>query len=429
MSEKIIRIANLYWLILLTAVILFLSFQTAFTVFFDLPTFIDELIQAFMLVCLLFMSPRSLLCRKIIYLYVFVFILLLVFSYPALAHRGLSNVLQQIFVHLKFLIYISFLVIFVEPKFARFIIAISMSLSMLFLGIDIVIPGYLNEIFEQAIQVRGGVIRPIGIQGHTGTLGFFMAIASVYYVSRNKAFHIVFKYSVFLLMAILVLLTTVRTALVVFPLIILWWFKDSFKKSIVLISILIVFVLGIGSNRYIDEMLYITEQNIEMTIEDPSKGSYIRGIMLYFSFELASDRFPLGTGAATFGTVKSDDSAIYAEIGMQNSRFFIDKDGIYDSNFASVLGEFGYIGMFLYYTLFVYICRLLRRYKGRAVSSEFFFVIIMLMIIYSFTNPVFMNTYQIFIFSFFYVAAHFSDADNSETEDAILLKESLNERL
>ena len=60
----------------------------------------------------------------------------------------------------------------------------------------------------------------------------------------------------------------------------------------------------------------------------------------------------LGTGAATYGTVMSDNSAVYAEIGLQNSRYFVEKDGIYDSNFASLLGEFGFIGLFMFFIVF-----------------------------------------------------------------------------
>ena len=128
-------------------------------------------------------------------------------------------------------------------------------------------------------------------------------------------------------------------------------------------------------------------------------------MMIYFAFDLANDRFPIGTGASTFGTVKSDNSAIYTEIGMQDSRFFIEKEGIYDSNFASLLGEFGYIGALIYYIFFILICLKVSEFYGYRNTTEFKFVFFVFFTIYSVTGPVFMNTYQIVIFIIILLAA------------------------
>jgi hypothetical protein len=166
---------------------------------------------------------------------------------------------------------------------------------------------------------------------------------------------------------------------------------------------------SLDSNKYIDDLISITQTNIEMTVDadEPGKSSYIRGIMIYFAFEIANERFPFGAGAASYGTVKSDNSNIYADFGLHNSRFFIDKEGIYDSNFASLLGEFGYLGMLSYYLIFIYLCKRINLFRDRKTSPEFFFILLTLMIVYSLTNPVFMNTFQIFTFGLIFVSAKY----------------------
>jgi hypothetical protein len=418
--NKITLISKLYWLILLLSIVLFLFFQNSLTVLFSLPTYLDEIIQGFMLASIffgVFNSQYSNSCKKILKIYVSLTMVMFLLSIEAFSHRGYGNVLQQVFVHSKFVIYVSFLAVFVEPKWIKKIIHSLFVISVCFLFFDLIKPGYLNALLDQTVQIRGGVPRPIGIQGHTGTLGFFMSLAAAFYISSFEKVSQQVKYFIFFIMAILVVITTVRTALVVFPIILLWWFKDSFQKSLGIILIIGTLALIIGSNKYTDELVSITEQNIEMSIEDPTKNAYIRGMMLFFSFELANDRFPFGTGASTFGTVKSDDSVIYAELGVQNSRFFIEKDGIYDSNFASILGEFGYLGAFFYYSVFIYLSIYIVKLNGLKTSNEFHFVILFTMLLYSFTNPIFMNTFQIFTYGLFLNAARTIESTSTPTTE------------
>lgn len=82
-------------------------------------------------------------------------------------------------------------------------------------------------------------------------------------------------------------------------------------------------------------------------------SQYIRGIMLYLGTKLSLSYFPIGTGAGNFGTVMSANSPVYNELGVANSYFFANSIGIYDSNIASILGEYGVIGIILYSYLFI----------------------------------------------------------------------------
>ena len=78
---------------------------------------------------------------------------------------------------------------------------------------------------------------------------------------------------------------------------------------------------------------------------------------------------------------------------------------IYDSNFASLLGEFGYIGALIYYIFFILICLKVSEFYGYRNTTEFKFVFFVFFTIYSVTGPVFMNTYQIVIFIIILLAA------------------------
>lgn len=410
-------IFSFYWHILLILVLLFLSFQNSLTILLELPTFIDEILQACMLVIIAACSFKRSDAKFVFYFYIATTGIMLALSYPALSHRGISNVLQQVFVHSKYIIYLGFTFLFIPANVLRPLVLFLLFISTLFMFVDLSMPGMFNELLDQTVQIRGGVIRPIGIQGHTGTLGFFMAFIAAYYFFYAQGSS-AFKALMILFFVILILVTTVRTAMFVFPVLLIWGFRESIRKSIATLGVIGLIVIGVGTGKYVDEIIEITQQNIQNTIENPTKSAYIRGMMLYFSFELATDRFPIGTGAATFGTVKSDDSQIYAELGVQNSRFFVEKDGIYDSNFASLLGEFGYFGMLAFYISFIYFCFRIYIFSSRKIELGFMFASALLMIAYSVTNPVFMNTYQIFIFSILFVGCVKKNTDLTHDDES-----------
>jgi len=402
--KNVFKLYNLFFVLFC---LFFLSFQNFITVAFDLPSYLDEALQVIMLMALIFKSYSDNNSKLVVKAYFVCFIFLFLISFEAYSHRGYSLVIQQVFIHLKFIVFIGYLALIAKEETCLFVFKIVFVVTIVFFAINLFMPLGFNEFFDQRVMIRSDFVRPIGIQGHTGTLGFIIAISSIYFISSNKKLDDISKLIVIILCLFLILLTTVRTGLVVFPILFLWLFKKSFKKFLILTVCLIVLVTSIGKNNYMDELVDITQSNIEMTVDanEPGMSSYIRGIMIYFSFQLANERFPLGTGASTYGTVKSDDSNIYAEIGLHNSRFFLDKDGIYDSNFASLLGEFGYLGVIFYYTFFVVFCVKICSVNNRKTAPEFVFSMILLMLGYSVTNPVFMNTFQIFTFALVFVAA------------------------
>ena len=262
-----------------------------------------------------------------------------------------------------------------------------------------------NEIFDLPIQNRGGGVRPVGIQADTASLGTTFSIIGCLAIAgfRNSK---TTKIIILFMISALILLSSVRAALLLVPLIILWWLKDSIKSFAIAFVLIVIGFFTFKSNNYVDELIDITTQNIEWTVDNPVESGYIRGIMIFFSFEVANERFPVGAGAATYGTVTSDDSHIYAEIGMHNSRFFVEKEGIYDSNLASLLGEFGYLGFVIYLFIFYLVVTTPAKFKKYEQEDEFKFVFSLLVIGYGVATPIFMNTYPAFILALVLVGSY-----------------------
>lgn len=385
------------------AAIIYLFFQVAIISVIPELTIFDELIQFSFLVGIIALSYKNESAKFALKFYLAITFVMALMSLHAISHRGIVNVAFQVFVHTKYILYVSALFIFFDVSRVKKLIAAFMLISVLFLIFDLLFPGVLHKFFGVDILLRGGVIRPIGIQAHTGTLGFLFSLFSVYILFKVKSGNYLW-FILFSICLVAVFLTSVRTAMLAFPIVLIWLFKDSLKQASILLVLIIPAIFLFSKTKYADELVYITQQNIEMSIEEPQKSAYIRGMMLYFSFELANENFPIGTGAATFGSVRSDDSDVYAYLGVHNSRFFIEKDGIYDSNFASILGEFGYTGL-LFYVAFVIFITSTKLLPPNYKLGDGAYPLMILFILYSFTNPVFMNTFQIFVFSLLYFAS------------------------
>ena len=141
-----------------------------------------------------------------------------------------------------------------------------------------------------------------------------------------------------------------------------------------------------------------TQKNIS-EFQNISVSKYIRGIMIYNGFLLFLIYFPIGSGAATFGSVMSEGSIVYYELGIAGLEFFEDFWGVFDSNLAAILGEFGLIGVFVFG--FLYFCCFKRVYsasKNKKVALPYLIIIFIFGLVVLITNPFFMYQYNSLIF-------------------------------
>lgn len=99
---------------------------------------------------------------------------------------------------------------------------------------------------------------------------------------------------------------------------------------------------------------------------------YVRALVIYYGFYIAALYFPLGAGAASYGTVMSAGSPVYAILGLDRNPFFEQQIGIYDSGLAAVAGEYGAIGITVFfvltYKLFSYLFN-----RNKLLTYTFFF--------------------------------------------------------
>lgn len=416
MSDSTAKYLNLlsFYRLMLTGVVCVLLFLNALVSKLEiLPNYNDEFILFGIFCYAMIRSFKDVVVRRALFIYIALFILLTVLSINAIASRGVVIVLSQVFIHLKFILFFIFCWAILGPKWCLTLVYILFGVTIMFLFINLATGSLFNVLFDTEVSLRSGIARPIGIQADTAGLGTTFAIFSCLFISGLKIKDNQKKVGLILGLTVLILLATTRTALIVLPLILLWWFKDSVKTFLIASVLLIISITYVSTSKHMEELIDITIENIQWTIEDPVASSYIRGIMIYFAVELAVDRFPLGTGAGTYGTVTSDDSPVYAEIGLQNSVYFVEKKGIYDSNLASLLGEFGVFGMLIYLAAFWRVATLASKLKPDKyeLDNEFKFVFGLSILAYSITTPVFMNTYPAFILALTLVAATHTKAE------------------
>lgn len=269
---------------------------------------------------------------------------------------------------------------------------------------------FLQESFTTFFDIkpvyRYGFVRASGFQMEVNHVAVTLSLYYLYFVifkkNENDLRNFLFITSLFL---VTTFLTGSRTVLVVIPIAFFFIYKNksSFHLKYFLFILTAVSVIAAYSFLKTTEFYKITAQNMTDTFE-AEDSSYIRGIMIYHGTNLAIENFPFGTGAASFGTVLSEGSPVYSKLGLDKMDFFIDMTGIYDSNIASVLGEFGFAGLVLFAFLFYYIYKkdLYREDNSESNNTkEYYQSLILLIIIYSISMSVMMNSYNSSIFALF----------------------------
>jgi O-antigen ligase len=216
--------------------------------------------------------------------------------------------------------------------------------------VNIINVNNFNAFFNLKTIERSLITRINGFQLNSNNLGLTLALGFILVV-RDQIILFKLKYLSVLLVLILIVLTGSRSAylLVLFYIIYsLWTSKVKYYRFFLIFSSIFVGVLLLET-IYNSDFYKITERNITDTTSGASStGGYIRGVIISNGFKLASDNFPFGTGAASYGSVLSENSPVYKELGLSNKLFFQDMTGIYDSNFATIIGEFGLFGIFLF---------------------------------------------------------------------------------
>lgn len=404
-SKLLVSFYSLLAVTLLSAV--FVT-HTALITALGAPAFVDEIVILAALAFISFRAIRDEQARSFVFAFAIGMFIFTALSFESLRHRGITTVLIQNLVHLKYIIIFGFFWLALgdrSPKFVKWLLWLSIG----FLVLNLLTGDVFNQLLKVTPNIRGDGVRPIGFQGDTAGLGLTFAFIGLYYLVRDSDNYNVSQLFTLSLFVFLILLATTRTGLVMVPIVAVWWMRSSAKLFVLMLLLLPIAFFALKDSSYIQELIEITVLNVQWTMESPEDIGYIRGIMIYYSVVLAWSRFPFGTGAGSYGTLMSDNSPVYAEIGLENSVFFLTKSGIYDSNLASLLGEFGVLGILLFAALAYWVFTIPERskVKPRKLSSGFKFSFFALVGAYSIAVPLFMNSYPAVVMCLVAAAAYF----------------------
>jgi len=310
-----------------------------------------------------------------------------------------SLIILQVIIHFKLFI-ITYLITQVFDK--KWIIKLlKFMFVFLFFGmfVNVLLGENFNEIYDIKIDYRFGLFSINGFQMNRNALG--LALILLYLILND--FNKLSKPVVFATIVIAIFITGSRTAIILFLLAYFYLnilFKYKKLRVIILFFLITIIIPGLYYSLENSEFFLITKNNFSQI---NNESGYIRGIIIYFSFVLSSLYFPFGSGAATFATIMSKDSEVYSMIGLDNSIFIQEFHGIFDSNFASILGEFGYLGIVFFIILFIKLKSFLNVHKSAKIPT---IIIILVLSVYSFTTPIFMSANFIIFtsltFAYFY---------------------------
>lgn len=232
-------------------------------------------------------------------------------------------------------------------------------------------------------------IRYLGFFTHPNHLAYLMVVYVAYLLNNKFVNRLKLSLADWLKILIgffVIILADSRTAMLGAGILIFAFYWELIKKNYkIIFSFLVLGFFGFLYVYFYTSLKDSIIQNINDTLDITS--SYIRGNMIYLSGLIFIDYFPFGTGAATFGSVLSDDT-VYAIYGQADRYYFANEIGIYDSNVASVIGEYGFIGMLLFGTIFFYLIRYLKQITPYRTLIMPLMVVFLL---YSITNPMLTN--------------------------------------
>ena len=337
---------------LLIIIILIVVFQKSIekVLFNGLSTPINELIAISTLAsCALIQLNKSKLKLSILNTsFILGFLLFIFLSIVVGKNKNIYAIFIQSFLHFQFFIILpTFFSYSKHPKIKFYrIFHLVVVISLFGLILQIIAPNYFAEFFpanENTLEkFSSGIRRFWGFQLNPNALAtllalylFLMLVTGEF--SKNKL--------LVLLCSIGVILTGSRSALIFVFLGVLFSKILSLRlKSILLITTLVpLFLFGI-----LDNQIEKTNNNFQ-SISQLDDTRYIRWLMAYKGLQISFDSFPFGTGAATFGTTFSTNSPVYSEVGLSNLPSIQEGSGIHDSNFGSISGEFGFIGLIFFY--------------------------------------------------------------------------------
>lgn len=362
--------------------------------------YIDEVLLLLIIGSVYLTAITKFRANKYLLLISFVGLFFILLSFKTINSNFVKILIQSI-LHLKFFFYFFFIFIIYKHNQIKLMRVFNLLFILTCLGIflNLALQARFNSIFHLDENYRFGMLRLEGFQLSSNNLGITLSLIYTYltFTYFNRSFVQIAKIT-FLYLVLIIFIGT-RIALFAIPIVFLMntqlLVRKRFLRVLLYIvgCILSILLLVILKDT---ELAQRTLTNIS-AVQGSETSGYIRGIMIFNGIKLLVNYFPIGAGAATFGTVLSGESKTYEMLGLSKLAYF-QSAGIYDSNWASIAGEFGLIGIIIFMILITYILKFANRFCN-VKEMTYIKTVLILLVIYGITAPVFMNGYPALLFA------------------------------
>jgi len=261
---------------------------------------------------------------------------------------------------------------FNESDIKRYVksIKIVSIIVLLFAIVDLVFWQQLRTLLhtDYKIEFRAGVINLQSLFIHPGIYGWFMVFIGTYTIAATKV-KMQYKYlnATVVFFSFALLSFRFKAMLGIISILFFLYLLNGTKK-VIAFSIPFVMILLVGwliAGNYIAELTEMTLQRyVFVDMYDSARNA-----LYQVSILIGKNEFPFGAGFGRYGsfTARSQYSPVYYEYGMDTIWGLTpDKpDFATDTYWPSVIGEIGFIGMFVMAMLFVYLAiKLLKKFKS-----------------------------------------------------------------
>jgi hypothetical protein len=378
-----------------------------FDVIFPALGYIADVVEIFVLVVVVLNAGiTARLAKHWLFIFGFIFstiVLSLVFG----VNRPVASVFIQAAICFKFFVYIFMFSYLMEKGLltvldVKRIFMMLMALCLLGAAINIAWGRGYYDFFDVKLDYRANELLPrvSGFQFNPNNFGMTIVLGLLVnagFFERLRPFNVLVTF----VCIALVVLSGSRVALGVLFLIftIFYIFRSGASATSGVVRGLAIVTLSLPALILLYDSWFVsaTLENLS-SISSVNDTSYIRGIMLYEGFGSAVKNFPFGWGLATFGSVLSEGSPVYDDLGLGASIFVIEGRGIYDSSIASIMGELGVVGLF-FYSFMVWLVFAPRSVRQLRIADEMLdrrrmnISLLVIILAYAFATPVFFSDY------------------------------------
>ncbi|NOQ24387.1 MAG: hypothetical protein GQ564_03410 [Bacteroidales bacterium] len=227
------------------------------------------------------------------------------------------------------------------------------------------------------IRVDSLLIKTGGFAGTLCSLNIVFLLF-LYNKTRKRRYFLMIGYTVFILIS-LVLLKSIVASVVTFTLYFFFFEKRNFAYKFVIVSI-----LGIGAVFFLarNEKVNSKVELYKKLYLNTSGDNLTPRLLLYReSLNIAKDHFPLGSGQGTYGSfpVRKYYNQIYYDYKLNDKQGLMFNESpsfLFDSHWASVFGEMGFLATFFYIYLFLFPALSVFKYLKRYDYKKMVFLVV-----------------------------------------------------